>query len=189
MYKILLTNITLLLHSKKTKVGKGGGKNLKSPNNVQRHSGKKQMREKFNLMFLADKSSISLQQGGNLGIAYGNQMKGLLVWLQHTSWKLPIERQLRAPSRQGFPAALFLRIPCSLSQIWPRVFITRGQLKTRKSPSLYSQGQAWGHRKEKPVAISCIPCSGNSDTSSVGSTLATSTHHSDTPIPWTLLLP
>lgn len=26
MYKILLTNITLLLHSKKTKVGKVGGK-------------------------------------------------------------------------------------------------------------------------------------------------------------------
>lgn len=37
------------------------------------------MREKFNLMFLADKSSMSLQQGGNLDIAYGYQMKGLLA--------------------------------------------------------------------------------------------------------------
>lgn len=82
MYKILLTNITLLLHSKKTKVGRG-----KKPQ-ISKHAeafwGKKiqeqkEMREKLNLMFLADKSSISLEQGGNLDVAYGKQMKGLLL--------------------------------------------------------------------------------------------------------------
>lgn len=84
MYKILLTNIILLLHSKKTKVGRG----KKASNQQTTCRGilekkihkQKEMREKLNLMFLADKSSISVQQGGNLDVAYGNQMKGLLVY-------------------------------------------------------------------------------------------------------------
>lgn len=82
MYKILLTNITLLLHSKKTKVGREKKTQISKYAEVfweKKIHKQKEMREKHDLMFLADKSSISLQQGGNLDVAYGNQMKGLLL--------------------------------------------------------------------------------------------------------------
>lgn len=86
-YKILLTNFTLLLRSKKTKSRKAKKTNQQLLPRAEESGGgeeeeihkQKEMREKSNLKFLADKGSVSLQQGGNSDVAYENQMKDIEV--------------------------------------------------------------------------------------------------------------
>jgi len=80
MYQILLTNVTLLLHSKKTKRRQAKTANQQLLPHAEDFAKKikfhEEMRAKRSSRFLPDKSSISLQQGGNLDAAYQSQMNG-----------------------------------------------------------------------------------------------------------------
>lgn len=113
---------------------------------TKKHLKQKEMREKRNLRFLADKGSVSLQLGGNLDVANENQMKGReevsspYVTVTHKLERTAICSKPLVCRRRGqpdgsaqagsaccpssLPASPFLGIPHSLSQIRPGVPLT-----------------------------------------------------------------